>query len=159
MRRTIIERTRGHLGGVISLSIAALMLTVLTGCGARTAEATTQGSDTGPVTVNVTLKDFSVTSSLTRFKTGVPYHIVITNKGKVAHELMLMKPMPADTTMDMEAMDKMALAIVEEEDLPPGASQTLDITFDKAYPAGTLEFSCHVPGHYAPGMKLPVTVE
>ncbi len=58
----------------------------------------------------------------------------------------------------MTQLDEMALATVEEDDLHPGQTQTLDFTFAKAYPAGTLEFACHLPGHYELGMELPITV-
>jgi uncharacterized cupredoxin-like copper-binding protein len=35
----------------------------------------------------------------------------------------------------------------------------MDYTFTKAYPAGTLEFACHLSGHYEAGMHLPITVQ
>ena len=112
----------------------------------------------GPVDVKITANEFSFQSSLTTFKVGVPYHFEVTNNGKVAHELMLVKPIPAGT-MDMEAMDSMALAHVSDEELLPGTTKSFDYTFTEPAPAGQLEFSCHVPGHYEAGMKLPITVQ
>ena len=70
-----------------------------------------------------------------------------------------MEPMMAGTEMSMEEMDEMALAVAEEDDLPPGASYTLDYTFTESAPTGSLEFSCHIPGHYEAGMLLPITVK
>jgi uncharacterized cupredoxin-like copper-binding protein len=94
---------------------------------------------------------------MTTFTAGVPYHFEVTNTGSVAHEIMLVKPIPAGT-MDMEAMDEMALAHISEEDLSAGTTQSFDYTFTEAAPAGQLEFACHVAGHYEAGMKLPITV-
>jgi uncharacterized cupredoxin-like copper-binding protein len=111
-----------------------------------------------PVTVKITADDFSFQSSLTNFKVGVPYHFEVTNQGKVAHEIMLVKPIEAGM-MDMETMDAMALAHIEETDLQPGTTQSFDYTFTEAAPAGQLEFSCHLTGHYEAGMKLSITVQ
>jgi len=61
--------------------------------------------------------------------------------------------------MDMEAMDEMALAMIEEDELTPGATKTLDYTFTEPASTGDLEFVCHVEGHYEAGMKLPITVK
>ncbi len=52
----------------------------------------------------------------------------------------------------------MALGMIEEDDMPAGATGTLDLTFTEPAEAGKLEFACHVPGHYEAGMKLPITV-
>lgn len=129
-----------------------LVLVALAAC------AGAQSGQNGPVTVKITADDFSFKSSLTTFKVGVPYHFEVTNQGTVAHELMIMQPVEAGK-MDMEEMDKMALAHVEQADLPPGATKSFDYTFTQAYPAGTLEFACHLTGHYEQGMKLPIIVE
>jgi uncharacterized cupredoxin-like copper-binding protein len=129
-----------------------LLLTALAACsGAKPAS-------NQPVTVTITADDFSFKSSLTTFTVGVPYHFVVTNNGKVPHEIMLVQPIEAGK-MDMEAMDQMALAHIEEDDLQPGTTQSFDYTFTEAAPAGQLEFSCHIPGHYEAGMKLPITVK
>lgn len=135
----------GNTGGV----------TVTTASAATTAETTAPGQ---PVTVKVDAGDFFFHSSLTKFKVGVPYHFEVTNVGKVAHELMIIKPIPGGT-MKMEEMDKMAVGHIEEDDLSPGAAKSVDVTFTKAYPSGTLEMGCHVGDHYQAGMRLPIVVE
>jgi uncharacterized cupredoxin-like copper-binding protein len=117
-----------------------------------------QSGQSGPVTVKITADDFSFKSSLTTFKVGVPYHFEVTNQGTVAHEIMLIQPIEPGK-MDMEEMDKMALAHIEEADLPPGATKSFDFTFTQPYPAGQLEFACHLTGHYEQGMHLPIIVE
>lgn len=111
-----------------------------------------------PVDVEITANEFGFESSLTTFSVGVPYHFVVTNKGTVAHEFMILEPMEPGT-MSMEEMDDMALALIEEDDLPPGATASVDVTFTEPAPPGTLEFACHTPGHYEAGMKLAITVE
>ena len=139
----------------LTLLITALLIVsslLLSACGPTV-------NDDGSVDVNVTLTDFGIESSVTKFQVGVPYHFNITNEGQVNHELMIMEPMMAGSNMTMEEMDAMALAYVEEDELTPGATQRLDYTFTQPAPASSLEFSCHTPGHYEAGMKLPITVE
>lgn len=113
----------------------------------------------GPVDVTVTLTDFKVESSLTDFKVGVPYHFIFTNNGAINHEIMIMPVVSPDANMTMEEMDEMALGMIEEDEMPPGATETLDLTFSEAASAGKLEFACHVAGHYEAGMKLPINVQ
>lgn len=119
------------------------------------------GGQGGAVKVRVTLTEFGFESSLTEFEAGVPYQFVVTNAGAVNHEFMIMPPLAEDQmgmAMDMHELDKTALAMIEEDELPPGATATLEFTFTEAAPAGTLEFACHTPGHYEAGMKLPIIV-
>ena len=135
------------LGGV--LFVAVLFLAA---CGAQ--------SESNEVTIALT--DFGVEASRTSFEVGVPYHFTVTNNGAINHEIMIMPPLTEEQmsmNMDMEEMDKMALAMIEEDELTPGATQTFDYTFTEPAPAGTLEFACHVEGHYVAGMKLPITVK
>jgi uncharacterized cupredoxin-like copper-binding protein len=120
------------------------------------------GSQGNSNEVKITLTDFGIESSRTSFEAGVPYHFVVTNDGKVNHEIMIMPPLSEDQmgmAMDMEEMDKMALAMIEEDELTPGATVAMDYTFTVPAPAGSLEFACHTPGHYEAGMKLPITVK
>jgi len=134
--------------------IFALLATLLSACGSTASAA----SNKGPVNVTVTLSEFAFQSSLTDFKVGVPYHFTIINKGAIPHELMIVKPLDNSSNMTMEEMDNMALADVEADDLPAGGTATLDYTFTAPATPGTLEFACHIPGHYESGMKLPITV-
>lgn len=123
---------------------------IITACGAQ--------SDSNEVTI--TLTDFGIESSRDTFEIGVPYQFVVTNEGAVNHEIMIMAPLTEDQMMmDMEAMDEMALAMIEEDELTPGTTKTLDYTFTDPAAAGELEFVCHVEGHYEAGMRLPITVK
>jgi uncharacterized cupredoxin-like copper-binding protein len=134
-----------------------LLIVLFAGLSACSAAGGSTNSNK-PVDVHVTANEYAFQSSMTTFKVGVPYHFIVTNKGTVEHEFMIVKPIEAGT-MDMEEMDSMALADIEDDDLQPGQTASVDYTFTKAYPAGTLEFSCHIKGHYEAGMKLPITVQ
>jgi uncharacterized cupredoxin-like copper-binding protein len=125
---------------------------LLTACGA-------QGNSNE---VTITLTEFGIETSRDSFETGVPYHFVVTNAGAINHEFMIMPPLTEDQMMmgmDMEAMDEMALAMIEDDELTPETTQTFDYTFTEPAPTGTLEFTCHVEGHYEAGMKFPITVK
>lgn len=131
------------------LFVAVLFLAA---CGAQ--------SDSNDVTI--TLTDFGVEASRTSFEVGVPYHFTVTNNGAINHEIMIMPPLTEEQmsmNMDMEEMDEMALAMIEEDELTPGTTQSFDFTFTEPAPNGSLEFACHVEGHYVAGMKLPITVK
>jgi uncharacterized cupredoxin-like copper-binding protein len=110
-----------------------------------------------PVTVQVTLTSFAINSSLTTFSVGVPYHFVVTNKADVNHEFYIMPPVSDASQVD--AMKKQAVGGISGDQLTPGTTKTLDVTFTKPAPAGTLEFACHLPGHYEAGMRLPIVVK
>jgi uncharacterized cupredoxin-like copper-binding protein len=127
----------------------------VTTAGSATTAAAAPGE---PATVKIDAGDYFFHSSLTTFKVGVPYHFEVTSVGKVAHEFMIVQPIAAGT-MEMEQMDKMAVGHIEEDDLKPGATESVDVTFTKPYPSGTLELACHVGAHYQAGMRLPIVVE
>jgi uncharacterized cupredoxin-like copper-binding protein len=134
------------------IPVMVLVATVLVACGGGGAAS---GNAT---TVTVTLSDFKIDSSLTTFSTGVPYHFVVTNKGAVAHEFVIMPPEQGALGSETQ-LPSGALAGIMGKDLTPGATRTLDYTFTKAAPAGSLEFACHLPGHYEAGMHLSITVQ
>lgn len=143
------------------ISLLLLIAAALAACTGAAASSSPAAPAPEPVEVQVKLSEFKIEPSISTFKTGVPYHFVVINEGTVAHELMIMAPMDmnAAATMDMEELDEMALGVIEEDDLQPGATATLDFTFSELAPMGTLQFSCHTPGHYAGGMKMPIAVQ
>jgi uncharacterized cupredoxin-like copper-binding protein len=132
-------------------SVMILAAIVLVACGGGTA------SSNQPVDVTVTETEFKIEASMTTFQVGVPYHFIVTNNGTVNHEFDIMPPEPADTPETQVQAE--ALARLTQEKLPPGTTATLDYTFTQAYPAGSLEFACHVPGHYDAGMHTPIIVK
>jgi uncharacterized cupredoxin-like copper-binding protein len=132
-------------------TLVTIMATiVLAACGGGSASKQ-------PVDVTVTETEFSIESSMTTFEVGVAYHFIVTNNGTVNHEFDIMPPEPADTPENQVQQE--SLARLTQEKLPPGTTATLDYTFTKPYPVGSLEFACHLPGHYDAGMHLPIIVQ
>jgi uncharacterized cupredoxin-like copper-binding protein len=129
---------------ITSIVIFALVLTACSSSGSKT------------VTVNITLNEFTIESSTTTFTQGTVYHFVVTNKGTVNHEIRIMPP--ETTNMTDQEIEEATLASLSGNDLPPGATKSFDYTFTKAYPAGTLEFACHLTDHYESGMHVPIVV-
>jgi uncharacterized cupredoxin-like copper-binding protein len=137
---------------IVPLILIAVFL--LSACGGGSSASKT------PVDVNITLTDFGISSSLTTFQVGTPYHFTVKNDGAVPHEIFIMPVATAGMTPDqIQALKGSGLDSIMADDLPVGATKTMDYTFTKAYPAGTLEFACHLPGHYEAGMHLPITVQ
>jgi uncharacterized cupredoxin-like copper-binding protein len=120
-------------------------------------------SDARAETVTVTLGgptgEFTISASQTTYRVGVPYHFVVTNSGVLPHEFMILPAgLAGGDSRDMEQIHHVALALIDEEDLPAGATSTIDVTFTKIAPAGTLEFVCALAGHYEGGMHLPIEI-
>ncbi len=143
-------RSSHRLAPIISLMVIAMF--TLAACGGVGASS---GSGQA-TTVQVTLTDFKIDSSVTTFSTGVPYHFVIVNKGSVNHQFVIMPPMSNPTP---QQVDSSKLAGISGNGIAAGATATVDYTFTKPAPAGTLEFACHVSGHYEAGMHTPIVVQ
>jgi uncharacterized cupredoxin-like copper-binding protein len=136
--------------------LLGLLVLAITGCGAKTAAASSKTSQSsGPTTVTIALTEFKITSSLSTFKVGTPYHFVVTNSGTATHELMVMPTAKGTASED----ERDASELFEISELDPGQSGTKDFTFTAAAPAGVLEMACHVPGHYESNMRLAITVQ
>jgi uncharacterized cupredoxin-like copper-binding protein len=107
-------------------------------------------------TVNVTLVDNSITSSLTTFKAGTPYTFVIKSNGRHEHNFVIAPPVSLAGGY-AEALGG-ALLAVDETQVPPGGSFSVDFTFPESAVGATLEFSCLIKRHYEDGMRLDITV-
>ncbi|HEU5347316.1 MAG TPA: hypothetical protein VFU63_01765 [Ktedonobacterales bacterium] len=139
-----------------SLILVSMLSIALAACGETAAAppASTTSTASGPTAVQVTLSDFKIQPSLTTFKAGVVYHFVVTNNGPSTHEFMA-GPISAANASESERDE---VKLFEIEEMEPGQTATQDYTFTQPYSAGTLEFSCHVAGHYEQGMRLDFTV-
>jgi uncharacterized cupredoxin-like copper-binding protein len=149
MEVDLISRYRRILVGAVFFLFVGLALSACSGNGAA--------SSSKVVDVTVTATEFKFDSSLTTFQQGVPYHFIVTNKGSVNHDFAIMAPASGDMTADNAL--KTALVGISGDQLTPGTTKTVDYTFTKAYPAGSLEIACHTPGHYDSGMHLSITVQ
>lgn len=133
---------------LISGMVLLLLIGMLAACGGTSAK--------NPNQVHVTLADFTIRADQTTFTPGISYHFVVTNTGQTSHEFMIMPPMAGQ--MPMGQMDHMALYHLDERQLPAGASQSFDYTFPQLAAQQSLEFACHLLGHYEAGMHLPIAV-
>jgi predicted lipoprotein with Yx(FWY)xxD motif/uncharacterized cupredoxin-like copper-binding protein len=99
--------------------------------------------------VEVTLLDGVVESSVVTFKVGETYTFNVMNSGALAHEFVIEKAGAIDEPLEADGGE------AEIEPFDAGTSQSIDFTFTEA---GTYQFSCHVPGHYAAGMTITIHV-
>jgi uncharacterized cupredoxin-like copper-binding protein len=113
-------------------------------------------SSGGVTTVEVTLTDNKIESSLTTFQMGVPYTFVITNAGRHGHNFNISTPVSVAGSLQ-DAL-KTALLAVDQDQLGVGASVTVEYTFPDSAVGANLEFSCLIRRHYEDGMLLPITV-
>jgi len=112
-------------------------------------------SENGTV-VTITLADNTIQSSLTDFKTGVPYTFVISNTGRHAHTFDISTPV--SITGSLAAAQSTALLDVPKSQLSGGANVTVNYTFPDSAAGAQLEFSCLIQMHYKDGMYLAITV-
>ena len=88
---------------------------------------------------------------------GETVKFVITNAGKLAHEFVIGDAaVQAAHQKEMQAMPGMAMQHdVNGISLPPGKTRDLVWTFTRD---GTVEYACHVPGHFAAGMLGKIVI-
>ncbi len=151
MKRTVL----------LSVIVAALMF--MTACGTPAAQASTGASSGGQAVssggateVDVTLGDYTIQSSLTTFKVGVPYRFVIINNGNHQHNFNIAAPVAKTGSVDASLSS--ALLTVSQDKLPVGGGTTVIYTFPASAAGQDLEFSCLIRLHYEKGMKLAITV-
>ncbi len=133
-------------------------LLLLAACGGSTTPSSPQGQATpsGSQTVQVTLSDNKVESSLTTFTAGMPYHFVITNTGQVAHQFAMM---PRGMDMEHMSVDQMHhSALFMYDSVVPGETRAFDYTFAMSSAAQRFEFVCGTQGRYGAGMQFPFMV-
>ena len=100
--------------------------------------------------IRVSLAKFSIQASVQSFTPGVPYRLLITNRGQVNHELRIGPPSMQGGPGEVTFVDEMTLQ--------PGTAHTIDVVFPEAAGSAALEFACHLPAHYELGMHRPITV-
>lgn len=141
-----------NLSGVLFIAI----LLLLTACDASSPSTNTDGS----INVDVTLTDFTIESSVIAFEAGRTYRFTITNESAIPHEFVIAEPMMEgeDHSEGMEMEHAGLVVEVEEDELPPGATVTVNATFPD-HVDEELEFACHIEGHYEAGMHSPITIK
>ena len=106
--------------------------------------------------VEVNLRDNTISSSLTSFKAGVPYTFVVTNNGRHEHNFNITAPV-AEAGGYSEALTQ-ALLSLDDTQLGPGSTTTVEFTFPESAVGASLEFNCLIRRHYEDGMFLAITV-
>ena len=101
------------------------------------------------VTVQVVLRDFTISMSSHRLPAGKPVRFVITNRGKAMHEVVLERAGAVDKALEVRGKE------YEADDIAPGTSRTVTWTVPRA---GSYQLACHMPGHFQMGMKTLFTV-
>ncbi|TAH53027.1 MAG: hypothetical protein EYC68_05040 [Chloroflexota bacterium] len=152
--------------------ISGALSVLLTACGG--AAPSPMPIQTEPIEVRVDLNEFKIESSLNNFQKGVPYRLVIHNAGAIAHEFVILPTgaqhnmssmsgmshgtMPGMSHSAMPGMDESVVVQVNQDELAPGATRTVDVVFKEDTRGAPLEMACHIPGHYEAGMKLDIAV-
>ena len=85
---------------------------------------------------------------------------VIRNDSALPHEFVIgTEEVQAEHEQEMAEGEEEAMSEMDERPyavkVPAGETRTLVYTFEET---GDLIFGCHVPGHYAAGMKGTITV-
>jgi LPXTG-motif cell wall-anchored protein len=122
MKRLLIGLTMAMVAGLMSVGLA---------------------SASAPVTVNVALSEFKIEMSSANLPAGTSVTYVITNNGKLKHEMVLEKAGVVDEPLAFNGAEQ------EAEDIEPGTTRTVEWTIPEA---GQYQLACHVEGHYEAGM-------
>jgi uncharacterized cupredoxin-like copper-binding protein len=99
--------------------------------------------------VAVTLSDYSIAMSRHRLTAGQPVTLVITNRGKAMHEVVLARFGAGDHALHVDGKE------YEAEHIAPGTTRT--VTWIVPH-IGKYELACHMPGHFQMGMRTAFTV-
>lgn len=144
----------------IFLAFSLILTSLMLACGPGAATTVPPASNTiEPTIVQVTLNEFEITSSLTEFQVGVPYRFVVTNNGTVNHDFSITPPVAQHGSNPHGDAHDDALAVIDANDMPPGATKSIEVIFNQIYTANQIELACHTPGHYEAGMKMPIRVK
>jgi uncharacterized cupredoxin-like copper-binding protein len=129
----------------------ATALALVAALGAAAAARAVSGEDVRTVHIRIHYSAFS-TPAL-RFEPGERVRFVVENTDPIDHEFIL-----GDRTIQIaheHGAESFHVARPGIMTVPAGTTRTMTYTFGAA---GSLILGCHLPGHYAYGMHVPVTV-
>lgn len=122
-----------------------LLLFALMACRGRDGAAPASS-----IPVQITETNFHIASSMTSFVPGRTYHFMVTNRGSVMHEFMILPhAMGRMQGMSMADMEKGVLAHLDM--ISPGETQTLDYAFPASAAHTRPEFACYSQATMKPG--------
>jgi uncharacterized cupredoxin-like copper-binding protein len=132
------------------LVLPALALTLLAGCGAAAAAPRPPGA-LAPKVVHVTIRHSRFSPATFTYPEGTRVRFVVTNDDPIDHEFLLGDQARQD---DHEHGTEMHHGERDGEiSVPAGSTAETSMTF-----ASTVLLGCHIPGHWAYGMRGLVTV-
>ena len=142
----IARRARSAL-----LLLVGVVLVALAGCGADAAEQPTLGPR--EVTVELGVEHSFFDDEALRVVEGTTVHFVVDNTDPIGHELIVGPP----EVHERHASGTHAAHGTVDGEVSVGANTQARTTyrFDEV---GTVEFACHLPGHYEHGMHGEVEV-
>ncbi len=127
---------------------AALLLLVAAGCSSRA------GAGTSQETVTLTMRYSRFTPSTVEVSPGATVGVVVRNLDPIAHELIFGDQAVQD--LHERGTETSHGDRPGEVTVPAGATVATTYTFPRS---GTVLLGCHLPGHYAYGMRGTVRVE
>lgn len=108
-------------------------------------------------TILLSATDIKFTPTQIMVAAGETVKFEIANNGKLDHEFILgSAEEQVEHDKEMAAMAGMKMTHFNGVIVAPGKTETLIWTFTKT---GTLQYACHVPGHYAAGMVGQLTIK
>lgn len=126
---------------------SAVVLAVLAACSMGAAAEKRQ-------TVVMTIHHSRFSLSTIEVQAGTTVRFVVRNTDPIDHELIIGDQDVQD--IHEEGTGHHHGAVPGEISVPAGKQRSTTYTFDET---GTLLFGCHLPGHYAFGMRGEITVE
>lgn len=108
-------------------------------------------------TIKMLATDIEFTPKAITVRKGETVKFEIVNHGKLEHEFVLGDSAEQiDHDKEMAAMPGMKMDHINGVGVPSGESARLVWTFTKS---GTLQYACHVPGHFVAGMVGKLTIK
>jgi uncharacterized cupredoxin-like copper-binding protein len=133
--------------------MALLLLTLLVGC-LRAEAGSHDPFLRGVRTVHVTIKWSRFNPSRFSFPDGTKVTFVVRNTDPIEHEFILGSKRVQDR-IERTAHASHDGSVPGQITVPPGTVRTTTYTFGRV---GSVLLGCHLPGHYAYGMRGRVTV-
>lgn len=104
-------------------------------------------------TIAISIRNSRFQPAHVTVRAGTPVRFVVTNGDPIAHEFVI--GTPAEHRAHERAATEGHDGAPGQADLEIGETQVVPFVFPRP---GTLEFACHVPGHFAYGMRGVIRV-
>ncbi len=131
----------------VARSAVAVLLVAMAGCSSRA------GAGTSGETVTLTVRHSRFTPSTVEVRPGATVRLVVRNLDPIAHELIVGDQGVQD--LHEAGTETSHHHRPGEVSVPAGATVETTYTFPRS---GTVLLGCHLPGHWAYGMRGTVRV-